>query len=139
MTSSSPSSNLRWTPTASPSSSPVPPPLLSKEKSRCACHDQIEDEPFMSPAHHQQQQQQLDQYVDEPVQNDIVKSKGSVVLTWEYLCVRVPSSSSKGNDKAIIEGINGYAQPGEGLAIMGPFGSGKSTLIGALEGTIETL
>ncbi|KAI3971714.1 hypothetical protein MKW92_010298 [Papaver armeniacum] len=168
MTSSSPSSNLRWTPTASPSSSPVPPPLLSKEKSSFACHDQIEDEPFMSPAHHQQQQQQLDQYVDEPAQNDKVvnpfrvgghqsskkkkseenkssfviemeqKSKGSVVLTWEDLCVRVPSSSSKGNDKAILEGLNGYAQPGEVLAIMGPSGSGKSTLIDALAGRLSS-
>ncbi|RZC64822.1 hypothetical protein C5167_008512 [Papaver somniferum] len=134
MTSSSPSSNLRWTPTASPISSPVPPPLLSKEKSSFACHDQIEDEPFMSPAHHHELKQQIDQYVDEPAKNDTVvnslrvsghqsskkkkseekkssfviemeqKSKGSVVLTWEDLCVRVPSSSSKGNGKAILEG-----------------------------------
>ncbi|XP_026388149.1 ABC transporter G family member 11-like isoform X1 [Papaver somniferum] len=168
MASSSPSSNLRWTPTASPISSPVPPPLLSKEKSSFACHDQIEDEPFMSPAHQQQQQQQLDQYVDEPVENDIVvnsfrvsghqsskkkkseekknsfviemeqKSKGSVVLTWEDLCVRVPSSSTKGKDKAILEGLNGYAQPGEVLAIMGPSGSGKSTLIDALAGRLSS-
>ncbi|KAI3952673.1 hypothetical protein MKX01_013635 [Papaver californicum] len=169
MTSSSPSNNLRWTPTASPISSPVLSPLLSKEISSFANHDQVEEEslestfPFMSPAHHQEQKQRLDHYVDEPTaKNDMVvnslrvlsghqsskkkkseekksssfviemepKSKGSsVVLTWGDLCVRVPSSSGKGNDKAIIQGLNGYAQPGEVLAIMGPSGSGKSTLI----------
>ncbi|KAI3860328.1 hypothetical protein MKX03_031009 [Papaver bracteatum] len=57
-----------------------------------------------------------------------------VVLTWEDLCVRIPTSRSKGNDKAIVEGLNGYANPGEALAIMGPSGSGKSTLLDALAG-----
>ncbi|KAI3883791.1 hypothetical protein MKX03_010591 [Papaver bracteatum] len=161
----SPSNILRWTPTASPSSPPVPPPVFSPEISS----SQVEDEPFMSPAHHHELKQQLDQYVDEPAQNDIVvnslrvsghqsskkkkseenkssfviemepKSEGStVVLTWKDLCVRVPTSSSKGNDIAIIEGLNGYAQPGEVLAIMGPSGSGKSTLLDALAGRLPS-
>ncbi|MCL7041033.1 hypothetical protein MKW94_014912 [Papaver nudicaule] len=60
-----------------------------------------------------------------------------VFLTWEDLWVTVPSSKSssgEGNYKAIIQGLNGYAQPGEILAIMGPSGSGKSTLLDALAG-----
>ncbi|XP_026391527.1 ABC transporter G family member 11-like isoform X1 [Papaver somniferum] len=61
-----------------------------------------------------------------------------VLLTWEDLCVSVPSSSSKENDKAIIEGLNGYAHPGEVLAIMGPSGSGKSTLLDALAGRLSS-
>ncbi|KAI3936137.1 hypothetical protein MKW92_041229 [Papaver armeniacum] len=150
----SPSNILRWTPTASPSSSPVPPPVFSPEISI----SQVEDEPFMSPAHDLELKQQLDQYVDEAAKNDKVvdssrvkENKGSfvieiepkseggtVVLTWEDLCVRVPSSSSKGDDKAIIEGLNGYAQPGEILAIMGPSGCGKSTLLDALAGRLAS-
>ncbi|KAI3945836.1 hypothetical protein MKW98_023110 [Papaver atlanticum] len=161
----SPSNILRWTPTASPSSSPVPPPVFSPE----IRISQVEDEPFMSPAHDHELKQQLDQYVDEADKNDTVvnslrvsghrssKKKKSeenkssfvieiepkfegrtVVLTWEDLCVRVPSSGSKGDDKAIIEGLNGYAQPGEVLAIMGPSGSGKSTLLDALAGRLAS-
>ncbi|MCL7045515.1 hypothetical protein MKW94_022790 [Papaver nudicaule] len=161
--SSSPSNIPRWTPTASPSRSPPPPQLLSQEENSFAYHDQVEDEtfestfPFMSSTSHQHQQQR-DHYVDESANKDTVVNsirvnghpseekkssfviemepvlEGTVVLTWEDLCVRVPSSSSKGNDKAIIEGLNGYAQPGEVLAIMGPSGCGKSTLLDALAG-----
>ncbi|KAI3930370.1 hypothetical protein MKX01_003398 [Papaver californicum] len=124
--------------------------------------------PFMSTTtHHQQkQQQQQDHYVadvlakhDKVIVNSLrvngyqseetrsssfvievepIFEGSSVVLTWEDLCVRVPSSSSKGNDKAIIEGLNGYAQPGEVLAIMGPSGCGKSTLLDALAGRLSS-
>ncbi|KAI3952672.1 hypothetical protein MKX01_013634 [Papaver californicum] len=169
---SSPSNKLRWTPTASPISSPVPSPFLSQEISSFAYQEESLEStfPFMSPAHHQEQKQQLDNYVDEPAKIDMdvnslrvsahqsskkkksqenrsssfviemePKSTGSsVVLTWEDLCVRVPSPSCKGNDKAIIEGLNGYAQPSEVLAIMGPSGSGKSTLLDALAGRLSS-
>ncbi|KAI3945835.1 hypothetical protein MKW98_023109 [Papaver atlanticum] len=158
---SSPSNNLRWTPNASPISSPVPPPLFSPEISS----SQVDDEPFMSPAHHHELKQKLDQYVDEPAKNDAVvnslrvsghqsskkkgseENKSSFVIKMELkseggtvVCVRVPTSSSKGNDIdiAIIEGLNGYAQPGEVLAIMGPSGSGKSTLLDALAGRLPS-
>ncbi|KAI3910061.1 hypothetical protein MKW92_042015 [Papaver armeniacum] len=123
--------------------------------------------PFMSTNHPQQQQQQQERYHygDQPANsnnNKVVNiplrvnghqseeimnsrsfvmemepiSEGSVVLTWEDLCVRVPSGS--GNDKTIIEGLNGYAQPGEVLAIMGPSGSGKSTLLDTLAGRLSS-
>ncbi|KAI3971717.1 hypothetical protein MKW92_010301 [Papaver armeniacum] len=77
---------------------------------------------------------QLQQQQDKGSREAVVFTREGVVLTWEDLCVSVPSSSSKGNHKAIVEGLNGYAQPGEVLGIMGPSGSGKSTLLDALAG-----
>ncbi|RZC64444.1 hypothetical protein C5167_008135 [Papaver somniferum] len=62
---------------------------------------------------------------------------GGVLLTWDDLWVTVPSSGSgtgKSNGRALLQGLNGYAQPSEILAIMGPSGSGKSTLLDALAG-----
>ncbi|MCL7034465.1 hypothetical protein MKW94_026469 [Papaver nudicaule] len=156
--SSSPSNIPRWTPTASPSRSP-PPPLLSQEENSFAYHDQVEDEtfestfPFMNSTSHQHQQSankdtvvnslRVNGHQSEEKKSSFVIEmepifEGSVVLTWEDLCVRVPSSGSKGNDKAIIEGLNGYAQPGEVLAIMGPSGCGKSTLLDALAGRLSS-
>ncbi|KAI3843114.1 hypothetical protein MKW92_037988 [Papaver armeniacum] len=65
-----------------------------------------------------------------------------VLLTWEDLWVTVPSlgsgSSSNNNGKALLQGLNGYAQPSEILAIMGPSGSGKSTLLDALAGRLAS-
>ncbi|KAI3873927.1 hypothetical protein MKW98_001576 [Papaver atlanticum] len=66
-----------------------------------------------------------------------------VLLTWDDLWVTVPSSSGSGtrgknNGKAILQGLNGYAQPSEVLAIMGPSGSGKSTLLDALAGRLAS-
>lgn len=56
-----------------------------------------------------------------------LKGSEGVYLTWEKLKVRVGS-------KCILEGISGYASPGEIVAIMGPSGCGKSTLLDALSG-----
>ncbi|KAI3845462.1 hypothetical protein MKX03_023397 [Papaver bracteatum] len=65
-----------------------------------------------------------------------------VLLTWEDLWVTVPSSGSSSstdnNGRALLQGLNGYAQPSEILAIMGPSGSGKSTLLDALAGRLAS-
>uniref|UniRef100_A0A6N2LHN2 ABC transporter domain-containing protein n=1 Tax=Salix viminalis TaxID=40686 RepID=A0A6N2LHN2_SALVM len=55
---------------------------------------------------------------------------GGVFLTWEDLWVTV--SNGKRGSKSILQGLTGYAQPGEVMAIMGPSGCGKSTLLDAL-------
>lgn len=57
-----------------------------------------------------------------------------VFLTWQDLWVTV-SAANNGN-RPILQGLTGYAQPGEMLAIMGPSGCGKSTLLDALAGTL---
>ncbi|KAI3845463.1 hypothetical protein MKX03_023398 [Papaver bracteatum] len=65
-----------------------------------------------------------------------------VLLTWDDLWVTVPSSGSSSstdnNGRALLQGLNGYAQPSEILAIMGPSGSGKSTLLDALAGRLAS-
>lgn len=60
-----------------------------------------------------------------------------VFLTWEDLWVTV--SNGKSGSKSILQGLTGYARPGEVLAIMGPSGCGKSTLLDILAGNLITM
>jgi ABC-type multidrug transport system ATPase subunit len=69
--------------------------------------------------------------------NDSAKSTPGVFLTWDDLWVTVPNR--KHGSKPILQGLTGYAQPGELLAIMGPSGCGKSTLLDALAGNKSML
>ncbi|KAJ8628654.1 hypothetical protein MRB53_021977 [Persea americana] len=62
-------------------------------------------------------------------------AKGNrISLTWEDLWVTASNGSA--GSRAILQGLMGYAQPGEVLAIMGPSGCGKSTLLDTLAGRL---
>jgi ABC-type multidrug transport system fused ATPase/permease subunit len=73
---------------------------------------------------------------DGPVarEKSLRRTDEGVVISWEDLWVS--ASGGKGGGRVpILCGLNGYARPGEVLAIMGPSGCGKSTLLDALAGT----
>ncbi|KAJ1402225.1 P-loop containing nucleoside triphosphate hydrolase [Sesbania bispinosa] len=61
-------------------------------------------------------------------------SEMGICLTWKDLWVT--ASMGKHGSKSILEGLTGYAKPGQLLAIMGPSGCGKSTLLDTLAGRL---
>lgn len=60
----------------------------------------------------------------------------SARLTWKEVTVTV--TLSKGETQRVLEGLTGYAEPGSFTALMGPSGSGKSSLLDALAGRLAT-
>ncbi|KAM1862365.1 hypothetical protein ACFX14_002843 [Malus domestica] len=68
--------------------------------------------------------------------NNHANLEEGVFLTWEDLWVTVVSKKNSigSSSRSILQGLTGYAKPGELLAIMGPSGCGKSTLLDALGG-----
>ncbi|KAK2437324.1 ABC transporter G family member [Trifolium repens] len=61
-----------------------------------------------------------------------------ICLTWKDLWVNTISSNGKNGSKSILQGLTGYAKPGQLLAIMGPSGCGKSTLLDTLAGRLSS-
>ncbi|PRQ52220.1 putative taurine-transporting ATPase [Rosa chinensis] len=55
-------------------------------------------------------------------------------LTWKDLWVTIQGRTCR----SILQGLTGYATPGQLLAIMGPSGCGKSTLLDALAGRLSS-
>ncbi|KAL0461336.1 UNVERIFIED_CONTAM: ABC transporter G family member 11 [Sesamum latifolium] len=71
--------------------------------------------------------------------DDGLGRNGGVYLTWKDLWVTVAdTTAAEGKRRPILQGVTGYAEPGEVLAIMGPSGCGKSTLLDALAGRLDS-
>jgi ABC-type glutathione transport system ATPase component len=62
-----------------------------------------------------------------------VSKREGVFLTWRELWVTVADGKRGRACLPILQGVTGYAEPGEVLAIMGPSGSGMSTLLDSLK------
>ncbi|XP_057415272.1 ABC transporter G family member 1-like isoform X3 [Lotus japonicus] len=73
--------------------------------------------------------------IEAPWKDNEKKEKG-ICLTWKDLWVS--ASMVKHGSKPILQGLTGYAKPGQLLAIMGPSGCGKSTLLDALAGRLSS-
>ncbi|KAL8156488.1 ABC transporter G family member 15-like isoform X2 [Apium graveolens] len=72
------------------------------------------------------------------VENGVAANEqGGAYLVWEDLNAVVPNFGSNGESKRLLQGLNGFAEPGRIMAIMGPSGSGKSTLLDTLAGRLS--
>eukprot|EP01006_Ploeotia_vitrea_P050852 TRINITY_DN67507_c4_g1_i2.p1 TRINITY_DN67507_c4_g1~~TRINITY_DN67507_c4_g1_i2.p1 ORF type:complete len:158 (-),score=9.14 TRINITY_DN67507_c4_g1_i2:151-624(-) len=60
--------------------------------------------------------------------------KNDILLKWENVGYTVKKD---GSPKALLNGLNGVAKPGQLVGIMGASGAGKSTLLDALAGRIQ--
>ncbi|KAL5738746.1 hypothetical protein ACOSP7_031507 [Xanthoceras sorbifolium] len=98
-----------------------------------------------SPAREDELEQEADmsskstgfrQCVKKEMEAEPVPHNNGVFLTWKDLHVRV--SKGKNGSHPILQGLTGYAEPGKVLAIMGPSGSGKSSLLDALAGRLSS-
>ncbi|KAJ7945425.1 Abc transporter g family member 11 [Quillaja saponaria] len=67
----------------------------------------------------------------------VLTSQNGIFLTWKDILVTV-SKGKKAIRQPILQGLTGYAEPGEVLAVMGPSGCGKSTLLDTLAGRLSS-
>ncbi|KAL6222898.1 hypothetical protein ACLB2K_006288 [Fragaria x ananassa] len=163
--SSSPANFPRWAPSPSPSRLLLSPPVEDAKisKSTSAAHDSAENGvslscssmerifPFSigfksttatSTAYASAVEKSLEaenayvQRITGATDVELGSRENGISLTWEDLWVGV--RNGKSGQKMILQGITGFAQPGEVLAIMGPSGCGKSTLLDALAGRLNS-
>ncbi|XP_019056036.1 PREDICTED: ABC transporter G family member 15-like [Nelumbo nucifera] len=64
------------------------------------------------------------------------KDDRGAYLVWEDVSVVLPNFG-KGPTRRLLQGLCGYAEPGRIMAIMGPSGSGKSSLLDSLSGRLS--
>uniref|UniRef100_A0A7N0VM79 ABC transporter domain-containing protein n=2 Tax=Kalanchoe fedtschenkoi TaxID=63787 RepID=A0A7N0VM79_KALFE len=137
MATTGPSNVLRWTP--SPSQSPI-----EKDHHRHhnidipLTHQESKPEPhpaFPFTSHSlPPPPPPTSMKTSSPLPDPSSSSEGAF-LTWKDLWVTVRDRRT-GQEKAILQGLTGYAEPGNVVAIMGPSGCGKSTLLDALAGRL---
>ncbi|XP_011090129.1 ABC transporter G family member 15 isoform X1 [Sesamum indicum] len=70
------------------------------------------------------------------VERGLPRKGGEAYLVWQDLTVVLPNFG-QGPIRKLLNGLNGYAEPGRIMAIMGPSGSGKSTLLDSLAGRLS--
>ena len=74
-----------------------------------------------------------------PVENEVFVTEATgtkqlpIYVSWENLRFEVPGSE-KGKSKTILKNLNGHIKPGELIGIIGPSGSGKSSLLNCIAG-----
>lgn len=71
-------------------------------------------------------------------QGTVLFMEREVNFTWENLTYKVPVEDENGNVtyKTLLYNLSGCAKGGRVLAIMGPSGAGKTTLMGAITGKL---
>ncbi|KAL4182814.1 hypothetical protein AMTRI_Chr11g95030 [Amborella trichopoda] len=66
-----------------------------------------------------------------------IKSEPTYPISLKFTDVKYQVGKNGGEEKYILHGVTGSAQPGEVLALMGPSGGGKTTLLNLLSGRVE--